>query len=418
MDINIVKLKKYASECSVLYVEDDELIRTQTASFLARFFPDVVLAEDGSIGLSKYKQRKFDVVITDINMPQMNGIEMIEAIKEINYEQIILVTSAHNDSEYLMKLINLHVMQFILKPFDNKQFLYILYKIVEGLSLEKQSTKHQSEISLFSKNAQIIVDEIKVGVVTIKENRVEMVNRAFLEIGGFDSLETLNLEMPEIGVLFAESSHSIDATTNSQLIRQLQSLSDDEKKVRIVRDKKTYEYQISLTKLEDKNSYILTFTDITAIYDSMYLESHTKLPMRKFVLEEIEILKQYTNNLSAILVSIKNFDNIAKWHGKAETIAVEREFSIIVKEVVKKYSPDKFIGYLGENQIIIISDSNDLNPLYEALNDMSLPTIKLNNQREKADFHLSTIAKILQLNTDKELNDMEVDLVDACELMQ
>ncbi len=417
MDINIVKLKKYASECSVLYVEDDELIRTQTASFLNRFFPDVVLAEDGSIGLSKYKQRKFDVVITDINMPKMNGIEMIEAIKEINYEQIILVTSAHNNSEYLMKLINLHVMQFILKPFDNKHFLYILYKIVEGLSLEKESTKHQNKITLLSKNAQIIVDEINVGIVTIKENRVDMVNRAFLEIGGFDSLETLNLEMPEIGVLFAQSSHSINATTNSEFIKQLQSLSDDEKKVSIIRDKKTYEYQISSTKLEDKDSYILTFSDITAIYDAMYLESHTKLPMRKFVWEEIEILKQYTNKLSTILLSVKNFDNIEKWHGKAETIAVKTEFSTIVKEVVQKHSPGKFIGYLGENQIIIISDSNDLDPLYNALSDMRLPTIKLNSQHKKADFTLSTTAKTLQLDISKEINELEVDLAAAYDLM-
>ena len=80
MDINIVKLKKYASACSVLYVEDDEVIRTATASFLGRFFSDIVLAEDGEIGLEKYKEREFDIVITDINMPNMNGIEMIEAI--------------------------------------------------------------------------------------------------------------------------------------------------------------------------------------------------------------------------------------------------------------------------------------------------------------------------------------------------
>ncbi len=417
MDINIVKLKKYASECSVLYVEDDELIRTQTANFLGRFFPDVVLAEDGSIGLAKYKKRKFDVVITDINMPQMNGIEMIEAIKEVNYEQVILVTSAHSDSEYLMKLINLHVMRFILKPFDNKQFLYILYKIVKEISREKENIKHQDKINLLSKDAQIIVDEIKVGIVTIKENRVDMVNRAFLEIGGFDSLETLNLEMPEIGVLFAGSSHAINATTNSELIKQLQSLSDDEKNVRIIRDKKTHEYQISLTKLEDKDSYILTFSDITAIYDAMYLESHTKLPMRKFVWAEMEILKQYTNKLNVLLVSVKNFDNIAKWHGKAETIAVEIEFSNIVKEAVEKHAFGKFIGYLGENQIIIISDANDLDLLYSVLSDMSLSTIKLNSQLKKADFHLTTMAKILQLDTSKELNELEVDLVNAYDLM-
>lgn len=417
MDINIVKLKKYATECSVLYVEDDELIRTQTANFLGRFFPNVVAAEDGQIGLSKYKESKFDIVITDINMPHMDGIEMIEAIKKINYEQIILVTSAYNDSEYLMKLINLHVMRFILKPFDNKQFLYALYKIVEELSNERESKRQQDKIMKLSKNAQIIVDEIKVGIVIIKENSIDMVNRAFLEIGEFDSLDTLKLEMPEIGVLFAQAAHCISATTNSEFIKQLETRSDDDKKVRIIRDKKTYEYQISFTKLEDEDSYILTFSDITAMHDAFYRDSHTKLPMKKFVLEKIEILKQYTNELNVMIVAVKNFNKITKWHGKEEAIAVEVEFSTIVKGFVKKYVPDTFTGYFGENQIIIISDSNNLEPLYNALHDIILPTIKLNSQLKKADFQLSTIAKILQLDTNKELNELEVDLVNAYDLM-
>ena len=67
MDINIVKLKEYAKDCSVLYVEDDELIRTQTASFLGRFFPNIDLAEDGLEGLKKYKKGSYDIVISDIN---------------------------------------------------------------------------------------------------------------------------------------------------------------------------------------------------------------------------------------------------------------------------------------------------------------------------------------------------------------
>ncbi len=416
MDINIVKLKKYASECSVLYVEDDELIRTQTANFLGRFFPNVILAEDGQIGLSKYKKQKFDVVITDINMPHLNGIEMIEAIKEINYEQIILVTSAHNDSEYLMKLINLHVMRFILKPFDNKQFLYVLYKIVEELSNQKETKRQQYKIRQLSKNAQIIVDEIKVGIVIIKDNKIDMVNRAFLDIGEFDSLETLKLEMPEIGVLFVQSDHCVNATTNSEFIKKLQSLSDDEKKVRIIREKKTYEYQITSTKLEDEDSYILTFSDVTAIHNALYRDSYTKLPVRKFVLEKIEILKQYTNELNIILLSVKNFDNITKWYGKAEAISVEVEFATTVIGVIKKYAPATFIGHFSKNQIIVISDPNDLESLHKALHDIRLQT-RISTQNEKANFQLSIMARILQLDASKKLNELEVDLVSAYELL-
>ncbi|MDQ7043402.1 MAG: response regulator, partial [Sulfurimonas sp.] len=168
MDINIVKLKKYASACSLLYVEDDELIRTQTASFLGRFFPNIVIAEDGEIGLEMYKKWIFDIVVTDINMPNMNGVEMIEAIKDINYEQIVIVTSAHNDSEFLMKFINMHVTNFVLKPFNNKHFLYVLYKIAEELSFLREKQLLQDELVFMSKRAQNIVDHMSIGIVIIK----------------------------------------------------------------------------------------------------------------------------------------------------------------------------------------------------------------------------------------------------------
>ncbi|WP_373000274.1 response regulator [Sulfurimonas sp.] len=419
MEINIVKLKKYASKCSVLYVEDDEVIRTQTASFLGRFFPDVVLAEDGAIGLTKYKEREFDVVITDINMPNMNGIEMIEAIKEIYYDQIILVTSAHNDSEYLMKLINLDVNRFVLKPFNNKQFLYVLYKIAEELTFENEREELQNEIVALSKNAQIIVDEINIGIVIIKDNEVSMANRAFLEIGGFDSYDTLKLEMPEIGVLFEEASHCVNAASNKDLIEQLEQLDDDEKKVRITKDANTYEYQVTLTKLEDENSYILTFSDITAIHNALYKDEHTKLPIRKFVLEKIELLKHGVSELGVVIVSAKNFDNIAKWYGKVEAAAVEIEFSNIVKSVKNEQLPNAFIGYFGENQIVIISDKEDMTETYKKLKDINISTEELFTKHDRTDlkFHLSTQAKLLKLDTNKKLNDLEVDLINAFDLM-
>ncbi len=149
----------------------------------------------------------------------------------------------------------------------------------------------------------------------------------------------------------------------------------------------------------------------------MHLDSHTKLPKKEFVLEKIGIFKQYTNELSIILLSIKNFNNIAKWHGRAETIATESKFSTMVKELVQKFIPDTFIGYFGENKIIIISESNELEALYDKLKDMTLPTIISSSKDEEADFHLSVNAKILQLDTDKKLNDLEVDLTNAYDLM-
>lgn len=420
MDISVSKLKKYASECSVLYVEDDEVIRIQTFDFLSRFFTDIVLAEDGQIGLEKYKEREFDIVITDINMPNMNGVEMIEAIKDINYEQIVLVISAYNDSEYLMKFINLNVARFIAKPFNNKQFLYILYKISEELSFEKEQQELQNQIVLISKRAQTIVDQVNIGIVIIKDNKIEMANKAFLDIGSFDSFDTLILEAPEIGVLFEECDRCINATSNCELIEQLKTLDEEDKKVRIIKNSKTIEYQVTLSEVEEDNSYILTFSDITAIHDSFYLDEHTNLPKRKFTLEKIDLLKRKTSKLDVILIRIKHFKSLEKLYGREYLINLERNFSDSMKSVRDRYMPDAFIGSFHINQFIVILTDEDYKNFYEELKNINLssPDILHNKLEGIASTDLSISAKLEHLNTDDNINKIEVELTHLFELMK
>ena len=192
MEINVPRLKEYASSCKVLYVEDDDVIREQTTAFLGRFFPSISLAENGDIGLQKYQEGHFDIVITDINMPIMNGIEMIEKIRATNPEQIILVTSAYNDSDNLMNLINLGVVRFVLKPFDNKQFIIMLYQIVEELHFKKAHERMQQQAA----EAQQMIDMVDNGIILIKEGKVATANRAFLSMIGFEDFKMMQIEMP------------------------------------------------------------------------------------------------------------------------------------------------------------------------------------------------------------------------------
>ena len=417
MDINLVLLKKHGEHISVLYVEDDELIREQTTVFLSRFFPNIDSAEDGLIGLEKYKQKQYDLVISDINMPNMNGIEMIKAIREITPHQIILVTSAYNDSEHLTQLINLEVMRFVSKPFENKPFLIVLYKIVEELMHEREKQKLENDLILMSKRAQEIVDEIDVGIVLLKDDKVEMANKAFLDIGDFDSLETLLLEMPDIGVLFEETQHCLNATTNAEFILQLQSVNEDEKKVRIIQNSKTYEYRVSYKQMDDKSSHILTFTDITAIHNSLNKDTHTNLPMKKFILEKIEIFIKSTNKFKIILLSVKNFNNVIKWYGKNEAIELEVAFANKLKAIKEKLLPNLFIGHFGQNQFIVIEYLDDSEEFYEEVKNITITSLHLKDKHEfsSTDFHLTCLSlkKVIDSNTSQ--SDLEVDLINSFE---
>jgi len=128
------EIERYAENVKVLYVEDDYALRTSTYELLDMVFDNIEFAENGEVGLEKFKNGDFHLVITDINMPIMNGIEMIKGIKTINDSSSIVVTSAHDDSSYLLDLIHLGVDNFILKPFTGDT-LFLTEKLLNALKI-------------------------------------------------------------------------------------------------------------------------------------------------------------------------------------------------------------------------------------------------------------------------------------------
>lgn len=131
MKEEITKLRALAKGKTVLYVEDEEAIRTPNERFLRKIFEHLDVACDGSEGLELYSQKQHDLVITDINMPNMNGLEMMGYIKSFNTEQSIVVTTAHNDKEYVQALDALDVHAYITKPFEYKAFVSTLLSCLE-----------------------------------------------------------------------------------------------------------------------------------------------------------------------------------------------------------------------------------------------------------------------------------------------
>ena len=135
---------KYSKDLSLLYIEDNSKLLTETVNILENFFIEVQSAADGMEGLKEYNKRKndtgtyVDLIITDINMPNMDGMELIKEVKKINPEQPIVVISAYNDSDRLINLIHMGINNFIMKPLDAKHLMQVLYKTSKQIFLEKR----------------------------------------------------------------------------------------------------------------------------------------------------------------------------------------------------------------------------------------------------------------------------------------
>lgn len=208
---NVVnQLIAWSKELKVLYVEDDPTLREEISLFLSDIFPQIDLASNGEEGLFKLSQNHYHLVITDIRMPIMDGIEMIEKIKELYPKQPILVTSAHNESEYLVKLINLGVSDFITKPLQSKQILNVLHSIVEQIHHEKalNQYKHDLEVaneklkkfaqmqtksldlkSSFLRAYKEALDKATIVSMTNKEGIITDVNENFCKATGYSKEE-------------------------------------------------------------------------------------------------------------------------------------------------------------------------------------------------------------------------------------
>lgn len=196
--IDYIALEKYGRELSVLFVEDDESISKEMNFLLGDIFTKVDSGFDGIEGLSKYKEynslneKYYDLVITDIRMPNMNGIELIKNIYLINPTQKVIVLSAHNESEYLMELVNIGIAQFILKPIDYNNFLDVIYKVSKMIYENKllNSTNEKKEISPFVNITENIIWNKELKQLFLDDNMFKLTKKELLLID-------LLLQIPE-----------------------------------------------------------------------------------------------------------------------------------------------------------------------------------------------------------------------------
>jgi signal transduction histidine kinase len=135
---------QFSRGLSVLYVEDDLNLLKENSDIFEDYFKEVITAVDGLDGIEKYEHYKrdnngyIDLVITDINMPRCDGLEMIRVLMQKNPQQVIIVTSAYNESERLISLIQEGIANFLMKPMQTKQLMKTLYNSCKNVAMQKQ----------------------------------------------------------------------------------------------------------------------------------------------------------------------------------------------------------------------------------------------------------------------------------------
>lgn len=119
---------------TVLYVEDEDHIREKIADTLKYYVKKVISAKDGQEGYDKYLEEKPNIILTDILMPIMDGIEMVQLIRHIDIETPIVMITAHTEKEYLLDAVKLHLENYIVKPVVLSTLLNVLQVCLEKIN--------------------------------------------------------------------------------------------------------------------------------------------------------------------------------------------------------------------------------------------------------------------------------------------
>jgi len=135
----------------VLLVEDEEDAREILSFYLDTVFDEVEIACDGKEGFDLYEKahkdnKTFDLVLTDIQMPNVDGLTMIENITAVNENQKFIIVSAYKDEEYLFKSINLNVISYFVKPLEVKNMMEMLKKVKSKVLEDKSNEPVEEEI--------------------------------------------------------------------------------------------------------------------------------------------------------------------------------------------------------------------------------------------------------------------------------
>ena len=125
-------------EISLLLVEDDNIIRNIYAQILSKHISKLYTAKDGSEGYDSYLENNPDLILTDIKMPIMNGLDMIKKIRENDKSMRIIIMSAYGESRFFLKAIEAGVKGFLIKPVETKHLLHRIEEQANDILLEKR----------------------------------------------------------------------------------------------------------------------------------------------------------------------------------------------------------------------------------------------------------------------------------------
>lgn len=190
----------------ILFVEDEEATRKNYVTYLKMLFSEVYEADDGEKAYQLYKEKKPDIMILDVNIPKLNGLELLEKIRKNDYTTKAIMFTAHSDQKFLLQAVSLQLTKYLVKPVSRKELKEALDFSIEELrkysvtpiqkidlkenyswNMELKELKHHKDpIELTAK------ERLLLELLFSQKNRVFSYDDIFEYVWGYDEEISLN----------------------------------------------------------------------------------------------------------------------------------------------------------------------------------------------------------------------------------
>ncbi len=163
----MLKKTKY----TLLFVEDEVMIRRIAVSFLKSYFIEIYEAKDGEEALELYHEHKPDIIITDIEMPKINGLEFCRIIRKEDKVTPIIISTAYSTTEYLLEAVKLNLINYLPKPIEEEALFEALNLCFEHIEREYPSVIKINKTDAFDMLNQTLVKGNKIVPLTSYQHK-------------------------------------------------------------------------------------------------------------------------------------------------------------------------------------------------------------------------------------------------------
>lgn len=319
-------IKDMAKDIALLYVEDNVGLRTNMEKLLSKIFDNIILAEDGETGYKSFVKFKPQIIITDINMPNMHGFKMIHKINFTEPNCKVIILSAYDEKQHLHTAIDLGVFRYLHKPAKTPELILAIYDALKAINEDENRRLFYSQMSsIFNYQNNI--------VVMMHEGEFVLCNQRFLEFFEVDDLEDFKEKHADINDLLLEHKEFLYSLPEQTWYDVVANNPQKLFHTKVNNSKGEPRHLILKSRIipEKENHYVLSFDDITELNLMSLFDSETAK-------NDMSLLLEYGIPKSAIK---KMEQYIADDLDENDVINLIKSSNIMTKSKLLQYEVDK-----------------------------------------------------------------------------